>query len=100
MLIRIYFAEKDATQDNFTYDDKYGATFCFFFKEEKDQMKNFVLYLYLRDDNGLRIRVLGLLHLFFLEDTDYDYLLPGEYQNFEKFNLEKKVYSLGTNQFY
>ena len=100
MLIRIYFAEKDATQDNFTYDNKYGATFCFFFKEEKDQMKNFVLYLYLRDDNGLRIRVLGLLHLFFLEDTDYDYLLPGEYQNFEKFNLEKKVYSLGTNPFY
>lgn len=100
MPTRIYFAEKDATQENFTYDDKYGATFCFFFKEEKDQMKNFVLYLYLRDDNGLRIRVLGLLHLFFLEDTDYDYLLPGEYQNYEKFNLEKKVYSLGTNPFY
>ena len=100
MLTRIYFAEKDATQEDFTYDGKYGATFCFFFKEEKDQMKNFVLYLYLRDDNGLRIRILGLLHLFFLEDTDYDYLLPGEYQNYEKFNLEKKVYSLGTNPFY
>lgn len=100
MSTRIYFAEKDVTQENFTYDDKYGATFCFFFKEEKDQIKNFVLYLYLRDDNGLRIRILGLLHLFFLEDTDYDYLLPGEYQNYEKFNLEKKVYSLGTNLFY
>lgn len=100
MSIRIYFAEKDATQENFTYDDKYSATFCFFFKEEKDQMKNFALYLYIRDDNGLRIRTLGLLHLFFLEDTDYNQLLPGQYQNYKDFKLKSKVYSIASKSFY
>lgn len=101
MPVKIYFAQKDASQENFTYDDKNDATFCFFFQEETEQMKNFVLYLYYKDNNNkLRIRILGILHLFFLDDTDYDYLLPGEYQNFEKFNLEKKVYSLGTNPLY
>lgn len=100
MIPRIYFAEKDATQENFTCDDKYGATFCFFLKEEKDQMKNFVLYLYLRNDNGLKIRILGMIHFFFLEDTDYNQLLPGQYQNYKDFKLKSKVYSIASNSFY
>lgn len=97
MPTRMYFAKKDVSQEDFTYDDKYGATFCFFFKEETEQMRNFDLYLYFKNNNGLKIKNLGILHLFFLDNTNYDCLLPGQYQNFENFNLEKKIYSLGTN---
>ena len=100
MGVRIYFAEKDTIQENFGYDGKHGLTFCFFFKKEIKQMKTFSLYAYLQDNDDLRVVELGLIYLFFKGDTDYDYLLPDKYQNYEDFNKESKVYSIGGNTFY
>lgn len=95
MAVKIYFAGKDTTQENFVYDEKYRITFCFFFKEEIKQMKTFSLYAYIKDNDDLRVVELGLIYLFFKGDTDYDYLLPDKYQNYEDFNIETRVYSIG-----
>ena len=100
MAVRIYFAEKDTTHENFVYDWKPGLTFCFFFKEEMKQMKTFSLYAYNKNHDNLRILELGLIYLFFKRDTDYNYLLPDKYQNYEDFNKETRVYSIGGNTTY
>ena len=100
MAVRIYFAEKDTTQENFVYDWKPGLTFCFFFKEEMKQMKTFSLYAYNKNHASLRILNLGLIYLFFKRDTDDNYLLPDKYQNYEDFNKETRVYSIGGNTTY
>lgn len=95
MAVRIYFSDKDTPRENFVYDGKNGITFCFFFKEEIKQMKTFSLYAYIKDNDGLRIGNLGFIYLFFMGDTNYDYLSPNKYQNYEDFNIEKRVYSIG-----
>lgn len=100
MAVRIYFAEKDTTQENFVYDWEPGLTFCFFFKEEMKQMKTFSLYAYNKNHASLRILNLGLIYLFFKRDTDENYLLPDKYQNYEDFNKETRVYSIGGNTTY
>lgn len=100
MSIRIYFAEKDISPEDFIHDEKYSITFCFFLKEETGQMKIFDLYTYFKNDHGLRSKYISSINLFFLEDTDYDYLLPGKYQNYMDFNPEKKVYSLAERSTY
>lgn len=100
MAVRIYFAEKDTTQENFVYDWEPGLTFCFFFKEEMKQMKTFSLYAYNKNHASLRILNLGLIYLFFKRDTDDNYLLPDKYQNYEDFNKETRVYSIGGNTTY
>lgn len=100
MSVRIYFAEKDTSPEDYVHDDKNGFTFCFFFKEEEEQMKTFVLKLYYNDDKKSKILEICLIHLFFVGDTDYDYLLPGKYQNYKDFNINRRVYSLGTKTIY
>ena len=100
MTVKIYFAEKDTSQVDYNHDNENSPTICFFLKKEVGEAKTFDLYLYRNEDGDLKINRIGLIHLFFKENTEYDYLLPGIYQDYSGFNVEKRVYSIGTKSSY
>ena len=100
MTVRIYFAKNDTSQVDYNHDNKNGLTFCFFSKQEVEEMKTFDLYLYSNEDEVSKIIRLGSINLFFKGNTDYDYLSPGIYQDYSSFNVDKRVYSIGTKSTY
>ena len=96
MLIRLFFAEKDCSPENFTFDGEKDRTLCFFLKHEDKQMKIFRLWAYEWDDNN-KIKIdLGYIYLFFEKEEDYGYLTPGKYQYDWEFLDKTGLYSLGA----
>lgn len=96
MFIRLFFAEKDCSPENFTFDGGKDRTLCFFLKHEDKQMKIFRLWAYEWDDNN-KIKIdLGYIYLFFEKEEDYGYLTPGKYQYDWEFLDKTGLYSLGA----
>lgn len=103
MVVRLLFWKKDSSIESFTYDGKSEPTLCFF-PRTRNNIENkkitFDVHFYYMSNGEMTNVKIGGVHLFFINKTDYNKLLPGEYQNLSDFNKKGLVYSLGTTVSY
>ena len=103
MVVRLLFGEKYSSIESFTYDGKNEPTLCFFPKTRKIIEYNritFDVYFYYMSNGEMTNVKIGGVHLFFINEIDYNKLSPGKYQKLSDFNNEGLFYSLGTTVSY
>lgn len=103
MVVRLLFGKKDSSIENFTYDGKNEPTLCFFPRTRnniENKKMTFDIHFYYMSNGEMTNSIIGGVHLFFINKTDYNKLSPGKYQNLSDFNMEGLVYSLGTTVSY